>query len=120
MLERLAAAGGAGGAARPLARTLLRLLSLCVRARRCVAVLTRPTTGSLPALLRALQLVATDETSRPRLELTYQLLEVIIGSINVSGMFSQMINLMYILYRSWIVSYLLRLASHLSHFYNFH
>lgn len=76
MLERLAAASGAGGAARPLARTLLRLLLLCARARRCVAVLTRPSTGSLPALLRALQLAATDEATRPRPELTYQLLEV--------------------------------------------
>lgn len=89
MLERLAAASGAGGAARPLARTLLRLLLLCARARRCVAVLTLPSTGSLPALLRALQLAATDEATRPRPELTYQLLEVNIISLmlNILNMF---------------------------------
>lgn len=81
MLERLAAASGAGGAARPLAKTLLRLLLLCARARRCVSVLTRPSTGSLPALLRAMQLAATDEATRPRPELTFQLLEVIFNLI---------------------------------------
>lgn len=76
MLERLAVAGGAGGAARPLARTLLRLLGLCVRARRCVALLTRDSTAALPALLRALQLAAQDEAQLPRPDLTCQLLEV--------------------------------------------
>ncbi|VVD06116.1 unnamed protein product [Leptidea sinapis] len=47
MLQRLSAISRVGGA-RVLASTLLRLLSLCVRVRRCVLVLTRGDTSALP------------------------------------------------------------------------
>lgn len=75
MLQRLAAIQRVGGA-RSLCSTLLRLLSLCARVRRCVQVLTRADTRALPVLLHALQLAADEEREMPRAALVYQLLEV--------------------------------------------
>lgn len=75
MLQRLAAIQRVGGA-RALCSTLLRLLGLCARVRRCVRVLTRADTRALPVLLRALQLAADEEKDMPRAHLVYQLLEV--------------------------------------------
>lgn len=75
MLQRLAAIGRVA-CARSLAGTLLRLLALCARVRRCVRVLTRPAARALPVLLHALSLAAADERDGPRAPLVYQLLEV--------------------------------------------
>lgn len=75
MLQRLAAIGRVG-CARALAGTLLRLLSLCARVRRCVRVLTQPSARALPVLLHALSLAAADEKEMQRAPLVYQLLEV--------------------------------------------
>lgn len=73
MLERLAAVSRVG-LARALCGTLLRLLSLCVRVRRCVRVLTRADTRALPVLLHALHLATMHHDQD--LQLVYQLLEV--------------------------------------------
>ena len=75
MLQRLAAIGRVG-CARSLVATLLRLLALCARVRRCVRVLTRPEARALPVLLHALSLAAADEKEMQRAPLVYQLLEV--------------------------------------------
>lgn len=75
MVERLAAVQRVG-AARALCSTLLRLLGLCTRVRRGVAVLTCGNTHALPVLLRALHLAAQEEKDMPRAQLLYQLLEV--------------------------------------------
>lgn len=75
MLQRLAAIQRVG-AARALCSTLLRLLSLCTRVRRCVRVLTRADTRALPVLLHALHLAAIEEKDMARAQLVYQLLEV--------------------------------------------
>lgn len=75
MLQRLAAIQRVG-AARALVSTLLRLVSLCTRVRRCVRVLTRADTRALPVLLHALHLAAIEEKDMARAQLVYQLLEV--------------------------------------------
>ncbi|CAH2989845.1 unnamed protein product [Chilo suppressalis] len=84
MLQRLAAIQRVG-AARSLCSTLLRLLSLCARVRRCVRVLTRAETRALPVLLRALQLAADEEREMPRAHLVYQLLEIMERILSVAA-----------------------------------
>lgn len=74
MLVRLAAVQRVGSA-RALCGTLLRLLSLCARVRRCVRVLTRADTRALPVLLHALHLAALEDRD---VQLVYQLLEVML------------------------------------------
>ncbi|XP_045509130.1 E3 ubiquitin-protein ligase UBR4 isoform X4 [Colias croceus] len=84
MLQRLAAIQRVGGA-RALVSTLLRLLSLCVRVRRCVRVLTRTNTRALPVLLHALTLSAAEEKDMPRADLVYQLLEIMERILTVAA-----------------------------------
>ncbi|XP_038209068.1 E3 ubiquitin-protein ligase UBR4 isoform X2 [Zerene cesonia] len=84
MLQRLAAIQRVGGA-RALVSTLLRLLSLCVRVRRCVRVLTRTNTRALPVLLHALTLAAAEEKDMPRADLVYQLLEIMERILTVAA-----------------------------------
>ncbi|CAG5041717.1 unnamed protein product [Parnassius apollo] len=84
MLARLAAIKRVGGA-RALCSTLLRLLALCARVRRCVRVLTRANTRALPVLLRALQLAADEERDMPRAHLVYQLLEIMERILSVAA-----------------------------------
>ncbi|XP_068628453.1 E3 ubiquitin-protein ligase UBR4 isoform X2 [Battus philenor] len=84
MLQRLAAIQRVGGA-RALCSTLLRLLGLCARVRRCVRVLTRADTRALPVLLRALQLAAEEEKDMPRSHLVYQLLEIMERILSVAA-----------------------------------
>ncbi|KAG6463209.1 hypothetical protein O3G_MSEX013740 [Manduca sexta] len=84
MLQRLAAIGRVG-AARALCSTLLRLLALCARVRRCVRVLTRADTRALPVLLHALTLAAHDERDMPRAHLVYQLLEIMERILSVAA-----------------------------------
>ncbi|XP_013166692.1 PREDICTED: E3 ubiquitin-protein ligase UBR4 isoform X4 [Papilio xuthus] len=84
MLQRLAAIQRVGGA-RALCSTLLRLLGLCARVRRCVRVLTRADTRALPVLLRALQLAAEEEKDMPRAHLVYQLLEIMERILSVAA-----------------------------------
>ncbi|XP_013144239.1 PREDICTED: E3 ubiquitin-protein ligase UBR4 [Papilio polytes] len=84
MLQRLAAIQRVGGA-RALCSTLLRLLGLCARVRRCVRVLTRADTRALPVLLRALQLAADEEKDMPRAHLVYQLLEIMERILSVAA-----------------------------------
>ncbi|XP_069365949.1 E3 ubiquitin-protein ligase UBR4 isoform X13 [Maniola hyperantus] len=84
MLQRLAAIGRVG-CARALAGTLLRLLSLCARVRRCVRVLTQPSARALPVLLHALSLAAADEKEMQRAPLVYQLLEIMERILSVAS-----------------------------------
>ncbi|XP_047525824.1 E3 ubiquitin-protein ligase UBR4 [Pieris napi] len=84
MLRRLAAIQRVG-AARALVSTLLRLLSLCVRVRRCVRVLTSTETRALPVLLHALTLAAAEEKDMPRAELVHQLLEIMERILTVAA-----------------------------------
>ncbi|XP_052737360.1 protein purity of essence isoform X1 [Bicyclus anynana] len=84
MLQRLAAIGRVG-CARALAGTLLRLLSLCARVRRCVQVLTQPSARALPVLLHALSLAASDEKEMQRAPLVYQLLEIMERILSVAS-----------------------------------
>ncbi|XP_041973883.1 protein purity of essence isoform X2 [Aricia agestis] len=84
MLQRLAAIGRVA-CARALCSTLLRLLSLCARVRRCVNVLTRAPTRALPVLLHALSLAAADERDQPRAHLVYQLLEIMERILSVAA-----------------------------------
>ncbi|KAI8429559.1 hypothetical protein MSG28_000181 [Choristoneura fumiferana] len=84
MLQRLAAIQRVG-AARALCSTLLRLLGLCARVRRCVRVLTRAETRALPVLLHALQLAADEERDMPRAHLVYQLLEIMERILSVAA-----------------------------------
>ncbi|CAH2243765.1 jg12683 [Pararge aegeria aegeria] len=84
MLQRLAAIGRVGSA-RALAGTLLRLLSLCARVRRCVRVLTQPSARALPVLLHALSLAATDEKEMQRAPLVYQLLEIMERILSIAS-----------------------------------
>ncbi|XP_063828894.1 E3 ubiquitin-protein ligase UBR4 [Ostrinia nubilalis] len=84
MLQRLAAIQRVG-AARSLCSTLLRLLSLCARVRRCVRVLTRAETRALPVLLHALHLAADEEKDMPRAHLVYQLLEIMERILSVAA-----------------------------------
>ncbi|CAB3259165.1 unnamed protein product [Arctia plantaginis] len=84
MLQRLAAIQRVGGA-RALCSTLLRLVSLCTRVRRCVRVLTRADTRALPVLLHALHLAAIDERDMPRAQLVYQLLEIMERILSVAA-----------------------------------
>ncbi|KAJ0180973.1 hypothetical protein K1T71_003058 [Dendrolimus kikuchii] len=84
MLQRLAAIQRVG-AARSLCSTLLRLLSLCTRVRRCVRVLTRAETRALPVLLHALHLAALEEKDMPRAQLVYQLLEIMERILSVAA-----------------------------------
>ncbi|KAL0896018.1 hypothetical protein ABMA27_012006 [Loxostege sticticalis] len=84
MLQRLAAIQRVG-AARSLCSTLLRLLSLCARVRRCVRVLTRAETRALPVLLHALHLAADEERDMPRAHLVYQLLEIMERILSVAA-----------------------------------
>ncbi|XP_061716898.1 protein purity of essence isoform X2 [Cydia pomonella] len=84
MLQRLAAIQRVG-AARSLCSTLLRLLGLCARVRRCVRVLTRASTRALPVLLHALQLAADEEKDLPRALLVYQLLEIMERILSVAA-----------------------------------
>ncbi|CAH0600763.1 unnamed protein product [Chrysodeixis includens] len=84
MLQRLAAIQRVG-AARGLCSTLLRLVSLCTRVRRCVRVLTRAETRALPVLLHALHLAAIEEKDMPRAALVYQLLEIMERILSVAA-----------------------------------
>lgn len=84
MLQRLAAIQRVG-AARALCSTLLRLLALCARVRRCVRVLTRAGTRALPVLLHALHLAAQEERHMPRAHLVYQLLEIMERILSVAA-----------------------------------
>ncbi|XP_047533883.1 protein purity of essence isoform X2 [Vanessa atalanta] len=84
MLQRLAAIGRVG-CARSLVGTLLRLLALCARVRRCVRVLTRPEARALPVLLHALSLAAADEREMQRAPLVYQLLEIMERILSVAA-----------------------------------
>ncbi|XP_028033464.1 protein purity of essence isoform X1 [Bombyx mandarina] len=84
MLERLSAISRVG-AARGLCGTLLRLVALCARVRRCVRVLTRAHTRALPVLLHALHLAAIDEKDLPRAPLVYQLLEIMERILTVAA-----------------------------------
>ncbi|CAH0722275.1 unnamed protein product, partial [Brenthis ino] len=84
MLQRLAAIGRVG-CARSLAGTLLRLLALCARVRRCVRVLTRPEARALPVLLHALSLAAADEREMLPAPLVYQLLEIMERILSVAA-----------------------------------
>ncbi|KAF9412274.1 hypothetical protein HW555_009165 [Spodoptera exigua] len=84
MLQRLAAIQRVG-AARALVSTLLRLVSLCTRVRRCVRVLTRATTRALPVLLHALHLAAIEEKDMARAHLVYQLLEIMERILSVAA-----------------------------------
>ncbi|XP_061383112.1 E3 ubiquitin-protein ligase UBR4 isoform X4 [Danaus plexippus] len=84
MLQRLAAIGRVG-CARSLVSTLLRLLALCARVRRCVRVLTRPEARALPVLLHALSLAAADERDVQRAPLVYQLLEIMERILSVAA-----------------------------------
>ncbi|XP_050663780.1 E3 ubiquitin-protein ligase UBR4 isoform X18 [Leptidea sinapis] len=80
MLQRLSAISRVGGA-RVLASTLLRLLSLCVRVRRCVLVLTRGDTSALPVLLHAFAGAAHEQ----RDDLLQQLLEIMERILTVAA-----------------------------------
>ncbi|XP_072935202.1 E3 ubiquitin-protein ligase UBR4 isoform X5 [Epargyreus clarus] len=84
MLQRLAAIQRVG-CARALCSTLLRLLALCARVRRCVRVLTRADTRALPTLLHALHLAADEERDMPRAHLVYQLLEIMERILTVAA-----------------------------------
>ncbi|KAJ8734252.1 hypothetical protein PYW07_014803 [Mythimna separata] len=84
MLQRLAAIQRVG-AARALCSTLLRLVSLCTRVRRCVRVLTRAETRALPVLLHALHLAAIEEKDMARAQLVYQLLEIMERILSVAA-----------------------------------
>ncbi|XP_060810461.1 E3 ubiquitin-protein ligase UBR4 isoform X2 [Amyelois transitella] len=84
MLERLAAIQRVG-VARSLCSTLLRLLALCARVRRCVRVLTRADTRALPVLLHALHLAAIEERGMPQATLVYQLLEIMERILSVAA-----------------------------------